>query len=163
MIVPPVLFGVDVLDVTRVTRAMSYSGPAYARHITSPAEPDLHSDPRMSTAASVAVKECLVKAVGGRPQGFSWHDFEAVGDLPVRGREWVQPLLASAVPQVEAATRVTLTESCTYTVRGASGEAALARFTPDHESDVVGISRWGYGADLIVAIAILITTSTGAL
>lgn len=170
MTAPPVLFGVDVVDVARVTRAMAYSGPAYTRHVTSPAEHDLHTDPGLATAATVAVKECLVKAVGGRPPGFSWHDFEARGDAPFAGREWADRLLAGAVPEVEAATRVVLARCCTYTVGGASGRAALARFTaaapscdPPGGTAVVGMARWGWSGDLIVALAILTTISEGAL
>ncbi|WP_237047906.1 hypothetical protein [Lentzea guizhouensis] len=36
MTAPPMLFGVDAVDVARVTRAMSYSGPAYTRHVAHP-------------------------------------------------------------------------------------------------------------------------------
>ena len=162
------LFGVDVVDVARVTRAMSYSGPAYTRHVASPAERDLHADPGLATAAAVAVKECLVKAVGGRPRGFSWHDFEACGEVPLPGAEWADPLLAAAVPEVEAATRVSMTERCVYSVLGASGSAALARLTersaaPGDSATVVGMARWGFRGDLIVALAILITMPRGAL
>ncbi|SDP95925.1 4'-phosphopantetheinyl transferase superfamily protein [Lentzea jiangxiensis] len=168
MTAPPMLFGVDVVDVARVTRAMSYSGPAYTRHVASPAERDLHADPGLATAAAVAVKECLVKAVGGRPRGFSWHDFEACGEVPLPGAEWADPLLAAAVPEVEAATRVSMTERCVYSVLGASGSAALARLTertaaPGEGATVVGMARWGFRGDLIVALAILITMPRGAL
>ncbi|WP_245786678.1 4'-phosphopantetheinyl transferase superfamily protein [Lentzea albida] len=168
MTAPPMLFGVDVVDVARVTRAMSYSGPAYTRHVVSPGERDLHADPGLATAATVAVKECLVKAVGGRPRGFSWHDFEACGEVPLPGAEWADPLLAAAVPEVEAATRVAMTERCAYTVLGASGAAALARLTgrsaaPADGEAVVGMARWGVRGDLIVAVAILIITPRGAL
>ncbi|MCG8926916.1 4'-phosphopantetheinyl transferase superfamily protein [Lentzea sp. CC55] len=168
MTAPPMLFGVDVVDVARVTRAMSYSGPAYTRHVASPAERDLHADPGLATAAAVAVKECLVKAIGGRPRGFSWHDFEACGEVPLPGAEWADPLLAAAVPEVEAATRVSMTERCVYSVLGASGSAALARLTersaaPGDSATVVGMARWGFRGDLIVALAILITMPRGAL
>lgn len=167
MTAPPVLFGVDVVDVARVTRAMSYSGPAYARHVTSPGERDLHADPGLATAAAVAVKECLVKAVGGRPPGFSWHDFETCGEVSPPGAEWADPLLAAAVPEVEAATGVSVTERCACTVSGASGAAALARFTerstdPGDGAAVLGMARWGFRGDLIVALAILIVVPRGA-
>ncbi|MFI9008208.1 phosphopantetheinyl transferase [Actinosynnema sp. NPDC053489] len=166
MTAPLVLFGVDVVDVSRVTRAMAYSGPAYTRHVASPDEHDLHVDPGLATAATVAVKECLVKAVGGRPPGFSWHDFEARGEASLPGVEWADPLLAAAVPEVEAATLVSMTECRAYAVRGASGSAALARLTERSAGDgaaVVGLARWGFRGDLIVAVAILTTTSRGAL
>ncbi|SDF44919.1 holo-[acyl-carrier protein] synthase [Lentzea fradiae] len=168
MTAPPLLFGVDLVDVARVTRAMSYSGPAYTRHVTSPGERDLHADPGLATAATVAVKECLVKAVGGRPPGFSWHDFEACGEASPHGAEWAEPLLDAAVPEVEAATRVAMTERCAYTVFGASGSAALARLAersadPGDDVAVVGLARWGFRGDLIVALAILITMPRGAL
>ena len=163
MTAPPVLVGVDVLDVARITRAMAYSGDRYAAHVAGPAEADLHPDPALSVAAAVAVKECLVKAVGGRPPGFSWHDFAATdGPAP----DWAGELLADAVPGVEAAADVVLTETCAYLVGGASGRAALTRFTgpaPDPGLTVVGAARWGWSGDLVVALAILTTIQKGTL
>lgn len=158
---PPVLVGVDVLDVTRITRAMAYSGDRYATHVASPAEADLHPDPALAVAATVAIKECLVKAVGGRPPGFSWHDFAATGG---GAPDWAGDLLADAVPGVAATASVVMTESCAYVVRGASGRAALRRLAgPAHAPGlgVVGAARWGWSGDLVVALAILTTVQKG--
>ncbi|WP_237047905.1 hypothetical protein [Lentzea guizhouensis] len=107
-----------------------------------------------------------MKAVGGRPPGFSWHDFEARRGAP--RAEWAGSLLAAAVPEVEEATGVSMTERCAYAVSGASGSAALARLTgrsagPGGGAAVVGLARWGFRGDLIVALAILTATPRGAL
>lgn len=167
MIAPPVLVGVDVVEVDRISRAVAYSGPAYARHVTAPGEHPLHEDPDMATAASVAIKESLVKALGGRPPGFSWHDFTARGDVAwgdhrENGTDWARALLDDAVPEVAASTDVALTEYCAYGVGGASLTAARTRFPPGPDV-VVGAARWGWRGNLIVALAILTTFPEGAL
>ncbi len=158
------LFGVDLVEVDRVDRAVALSGPVYLGHMNAPDEPGLHDNPTLAVAASVAVKECLVKAVGGRPPGFSWHDFVARGDIPFAGFEWARPLLDAAEPEIVAATEVALSRSCVYTVRGASRVAALTRFTTDPAGGglaVAGAARWGWSGNLIVAFAIIITFPEG--
>ena len=162
MIAPPVLIGVDVVEVDRISRAVAYSGPAYARHVIAPGEHPLHEDPELATAASVAIKECLVKALGGRPPGFSWHDFTALGDVPVAGADWTRGLLDDAVPEVAGTVDVALTDFCAYAVGGASLVAARTRF-PDGAAGVAGAARWGWRGNLIVALAILTTFPEGAL
>ncbi len=156
---PAVLFGVDVLDVRRVAGALDRNGAVYARHVTAADERDLTGDRALATAAGVAVKEGFVKAVGGRPPGFSWHDFAACQDAEVPGP--AERLLADALPSVAAATGITLTESRTYAVRGASLHAALARLgAAGHGgTSVVGAARWGRRHEVIVALAVLVTTS----
>lgn len=160
MIAPPVLVGVDVVEVDRISRAVAYSGPAYARHVTAPDEHPLHEDPDLATAASVAVKESLVKALGGRPPGFSWHDFTARAE--VVGDGWARALLDDAVPELAASTEVALTEYRAYAVGGASLAAARTRF-PAGSGVVAGAARWGWRGNLIVALAILTTFPEGAL
>ncbi|MFC7612584.1 phosphopantetheinyl transferase [Actinokineospora soli] len=154
MTAPPVLVGVDVVEVDRISRAVAYSGPAYARHVTAPDEPPLHPDPDLATAAGVAVKESLVKALGGRPAGFSWHDFAAGLAVP----DPVRDLLDGAVPELAATADIALDRFCGYTVRGASAEAARARFA----GGAVGAARWGWRGNLVVAVAILTTLPEGA-
>ncbi|MGX7825652.1 phosphopantetheinyl transferase [Actinokineospora sp. 24-640] len=171
MIAPPVLVGVDVVEVDRISRAVAYSGPAYARHVTAPGEHPLHEDPDLATAASVAIKESLVKALGGRPPGFTWHDFTARGDVAWGGgpggggpdsTDWARALLDDAVPELAASTDVVLTEYCAYGVGGASLAAARTRFPPD-PGVIAGAARWGWQGNLIVALAILTTFPEGAL
>ncbi|MGW5050517.1 4'-phosphopantetheinyl transferase superfamily protein [Actinokineospora sp. NPDC004072] len=157
MIAPPVLVGVDVVEVDRISRAVAYSGPAYAHHVCAPDEQPLHEDPELATAATVAVKECLVKALGGRPPGFSWHDFTAEGD---GGGDWARPLLDAAVPEFAATTDIALTRFSAYAVRGASAAAALARFPGG--AGVAAAARWGWRGNLIVALAILTAFPEGA-
>ncbi|GGS16479.1 MULTISPECIES: 4'-phosphopantetheinyl transferase superfamily protein [Actinokineospora] len=154
----PVLVGVDVVEVDRISRAVAYSGPAYADHVVAPGEHPLHEDPELATAASVAVKECLVKALGGRPPGFSWHDFTAVGDIAVGP---AGPLLDAAVPEFAATTDIALTRFSAYSLHGASAAAALTRF-PDGAGGVVGAARWGWRGNLLVALAILTAFPEGA-
>jgi len=160
-----VLFGVDVVDLARVTRAVDYGGTTYLRHVNARDEPCLHEDPCLAAAASVGIKECLVKALGGRPPGFSWHDFVATG---AQAPDWVGSLLAAAVPELESTTDIPLTHRCAYALRGASGRAARARFDgAGTEDDVragrspVAAARWGWRGDLVIAIAVLTTIAEG--
>lgn len=156
------LFGVDVVDLARVSRAVDYGGDTYLRAVNAHDEPDLHADPGLAAAASVGIKECLVKALGGRPPGFSWHDFVAT-DAVAPGQEWIATLLAGAVPEIEASTDVALTHRHAYRLRGASGRAACARFA-DSGGDTrspVAAARWGWRGDLVVAIAVLTTITEG--
>ncbi|MFD1149153.1 holo-ACP synthase [Saccharothrix hoggarensis] len=156
----PVLFGVDIVDIGRVTRAIAYSGPAYLRHVTTPQEHGLHPDAELAAAASVAVKECFIKAVGGRPPGFSWHDFRARGDVPHAAREWAGPLLAGAAPEVEKTTGIALGNTSAYSVHGASHAAALTRLAPGRSAAaVVAEARWGWPGDRVVAHWILTATT----
>ncbi len=158
MRMPAVLFGVDVLDARRVAEALDRNGAVYARHVIAADERDLTEDRALATAAGVAVKESFVKAVGGRPPGFSWHDFAACEDTEVPGP--AERLLADALPSITAATDITLTESRTYVVRGASRDAALARLgaTGHDGTSVVGAARWGRRHEVIVALAVLVTS-----
>jgi holo-[acyl-carrier protein] synthase len=154
----PVLFGVDVLDLRRVAGAVRRNGAVYTRHVVAADEHDLSTGDDISIAATVAVKESLVKAVGGRPSGFSWHDFvHRDGEPPAA----VARLLTDAVPGIATAIGVELTESRTYAVRGASRAAVLHRSGAGDpgETSVVGAARWGRRHEVIVALAILVTIS----
>ncbi|WP_247648574.1 phosphopantetheinyl transferase [Saccharomonospora xinjiangensis] len=158
MSVPRMLFGIDLVDVRRVARALDRNGVVYARHVLAEDEQCLHTDRTLATAAGVAVKEGFVKAVGGRPPGFSWHDFVAQG--PGGSPALIDRSLAGALPPIAAATGIELTEVRTYTVRGASRDAALARLgEAPGETSVVGAARWGRRHEVIVALAILVTIS----
>ncbi len=154
------LFGVDVLDRRRVAAALDRNGAVYTRQVTAADEhTPTGEEESLAVAAGVAVKESFVKAVGGRPPGFSWHDFAAREDVEVpdaAGR-----LLADALPSLAEATDVMLTESRAYAVRGASRVAALARLgAAGHDgTSVVGAARWGRRHHVIVALAILVTIS----
>ncbi|KID30441.1 4'-phosphopantetheinyl transferase [Prauserella rugosa] len=154
-----VLFGVDVLDIRRIVRAIDYSGSAYVRHVA--ADDELLPDPdvAVATAATVAVKEALIKAVGGRPPGFTWHDFARrpnPPDLPESSR-----LLGELAPQITRDTGITLGAQCTYRIRGASHDAALARLgvTATDGPSVAGVARWGRRDDTVVALAVLVPTT----
>lgn len=161
MTAPAVLFGVDVLDVRRVSRAIDYSGSAYVRHVTADGEPPLHPDGAVATAATVAVKEALIKAIGGRPPGFSWHDFLAGSDTDTLVPATAGRLLEDATPQLGRATDIVLTEHCSYRVRGASLDAALTRLgVADRDgASAVGSARWGRREETLVALAVLVTTT----
>ncbi|WP_277209536.1 hypothetical protein [Isoptericola croceus] len=151
----PLLFGVDVADIGRIGRAMDYGGSEYTRHVVADDERVLHTDTTLAAAASVVVKESLIKAVGGRPAGFSWHDFRAVADAPAQ--PGLTDVLATAAGEVESVTGIALARRCGCWVRGASGRAVLERF-PDHgTAEPVAEARWGWRDDRIIAIAILTT------
>ncbi|NUW42239.1 4'-phosphopantetheinyl transferase superfamily protein [Nonomuraea rhodomycinica] len=144
---PAVLLGVDVVEVARLARAVERGGEAFARHVTTEAERGLTCE-----AAAFSVKECLIKAVGGRAPGFAWHDFEAVTGAPAA---WAGRLLDEAAAELAAATGAALDGSAAYALHGASRDAALRRLRPPRDAAVAGAARWGSGGGLFVALAIV--------
>lgn len=169
---PAVLVGVDIVETDRISRTVSDGGAAYRRRVTTPAERELHAGSPLADAASFAVKESFIKAVGGRATGFDWHDFEERADERGEGLAWATSLLAEAAADLYASTELTLMGSAPYAIRGASRDAALARLAPyggerpgeiPRDTPVTGAAQWGLSAGLLVALAIVTIDSKGAL
>lgn len=137
--------GVDIVDLARVERAARRGGELFARRLTTEAERALGPGP-----AVFSVKESLIKAVGSRPPGFTWHDFEAAAPLPA-GR--CADLLDEAATELAGSTGFDLTGGASYTVRGASARAATRRL--NGRGGVAGAARWGEGDGLFVSLAIV--------
>ncbi|MDA0637847.1 4'-phosphopantetheinyl transferase superfamily protein, partial [Nonomuraea sp. MCN248] len=95
-----VLVGVDIVEEDRIVRAARRGGEVFARRVTTPAERGREPGP-----AAFSVKESLIKAVGSRPPGFSWHDFEAES-RPLSG--WSADLLEEAAGELAASTGLPL-------------------------------------------------------
>ncbi|GAA3444548.1 4'-phosphopantetheinyl transferase family protein [Planomonospora venezuelensis] len=147
---PAVLMGVDIVERDRLARAAARGGEVFTRHITTPAERALGPG-----VAAFSVKESLIKAVGVRPEGFTWHDFEALADP---APAWAAALLEEAAAELAASTGVLLADGAAYAVRGASARAALTRLgagTP------LGAARWGESQGLFVALAIVYVEEEG--
>ncbi|APU13230.1 MULTISPECIES: 4'-phosphopantetheinyl transferase superfamily protein [Actinoalloteichus] len=167
-----VLLGVDIVERGRLRRMLSDLGDVYLRQVATPSERKLHTG-AADAAPDFAVKECLIKAVGGRPDGFSWHDFErasAVGSVPPPAPavpaqaeeidDEVTALLDEAAAGLGAATGFALTTTDTYAVRGASRTAALARLAPGQGGlSVTGAARWGLDESVLVALAVVTTSA----
>ncbi|MEV6032052.1 hypothetical protein AB0L65_12930 [Nonomuraea sp. NPDC052116] len=130
-----VLMGIDALRTERVERALSRWGAAYSGRICAPAERAEWAAGPVRVAACLAVKECLIKAVGGRPHPFDWHALRVGG--PAGGA--AAALVAEAGRALGTALGVTRFHSTACAVGSRSG-AAL----------------WGEHADLIVAVAVLV-------
>nr|WP_062330459.1 hypothetical protein [Herbidospora sakaeratensis] len=130
-----VLVGVDIVSADRLTRAVARGGATLARHVG----PGMEAFP---------VKESFIKAVGARPPGFSWHDFEAAAEPPP---PWAGELLDEAAAELTAATGLILTGGAAYVLRGACQEAARLRLA----GPVAGAARWGSGAGLLVSLAVV--------
>ncbi|TKK84005.1 4'-phosphopantetheinyl transferase superfamily protein [Herbidospora galbida] len=141
-----VLIGVDIVSADRLSRAAARGGATFARHLTTLAERD-----RGLGAATFPVKESFIKAVGGRPPGFSWHDFEAAPEPP---SPWAGELLDEAAAELTAATGLALTAGAAYVLRGACREAARLRLAGGR-GQVAGAARWGSGAGLLVSLAVV--------
>lgn len=143
MITPAVLLGVDIVAADRLARAAARGGATFSRHLSTPAERD-----RGPGTATFPVKESFIKAVGGRPPGFGWHDFEIAPEPPPG---WAGDLLDEAAAELSATTGLTLLGGAAYTLRGASGEAARRRLS----GPVAGAARWGSGDGLLVSLAVV--------
>jgi phosphopantetheinyl transferase (holo-ACP synthase) len=97
--------GFDLLDTPRWELALRRSGRALVERITGAAE-RVHDanagvDSFVRSGARFALKECVVKALGGLPDGGSFHDIEVMFD--VRGR----PRVACRHLMIEEATTTT--------------------------------------------------------
>lgn len=141
---PAVLVGVDIVEADRLARAAERGGEVFCRHLG-------------GGGATFSVKESFIKAVGGRPPGFSWHDFEPAAEPAAA---WTDGFLDAAVEELSASTGLALTEGAAYAVRGACKQAALVRLPP-HEGEVSGAARWGSGHGLFVALAIVFVDRKG--
>ncbi|MET7461294.1 4'-phosphopantetheinyl transferase superfamily protein [Nonomuraea sp. NPDC005501] len=151
---PAVLLGVDIVEAGRLARAVERGGEVFARHVTTAAEREAAPE-----APAFAVKECLIKAVGGRATGFAWHDFEAVAAAP---DAWALRLLDEAAAELAASTGVRLDGCAAYAVRGASRDAALQRLHAGEPAEVAGVARWGSGGGLSAALAIVYVDRKGS-
>ncbi|MEV4176726.1 hypothetical protein [Nonomuraea sp. NPDC049709] len=149
---PAVLMGVDIVESDRLARAAARGGEVFTRHVSTPAERALGPG-----VAAFSVKESLIKAVGVRPPGFTWHDFEAV-TAPPPG--WAARLLEEAAAELAVTTGVPLTGGASYAVRGASARAALERLRPA-DGVPVGVARWGRGDGLFVSLAVVYVEEEG--
>ncbi|MGC5015548.1 4'-phosphopantetheinyl transferase superfamily protein [Streptosporangium sp. DT93] len=147
MSTPAVLVGVDIVETGRMARATGRGGETLARHVATAAERSLEAGD-----VAFTVKESLIKAVGGRAPGFTWHDFEAVTAPPA---PWTWPLLDEAAGELAASTGLPLTAGTAYAVRGASAGAALARLSPGTPGTVAAVARWGEGGGVLVSVAIV--------
>ncbi|MGN9836983.1 hypothetical protein ACTMTI_02550 [Nonomuraea sp. H19] len=132
-----VLMGVDALQPERVEQAMSRWGDAYSARICSAAELAEWGSRPGGVGACLAVKECLIKAVGGRAYPFDWHDLSAGGAACRTARE----LLEEAGRAFGAAT-------------GAGGLRLTGCAVPAR--GLHGAALWGRSGDHILAMAVLV-------
>jgi len=72
--------GVDIIEVDRVEKAVARWGELFLKRMYTDAELALcHSRPS-SLATRFAAKEAVIKALGGRSQGFRWREIEILAD-----------------------------------------------------------------------------------
>jgi holo-[acyl-carrier protein] synthase len=161
----PLLVGVDVVDVERVRRAIAHTGGVWVARVCAPAERAAAHGDGMLAAACVAVKECLVKAIGGRPAPFDWHDLTLdVG--ATRPVDAAHPLVLADLGPLAVDTLADvvgpaagdlLTSPCA--VHGPAREAALRRLYPTAQGDrptpLRGFAVWATDGRRLVAAAVL--------
>jgi len=82
--------GIDLLDISRWALAVHRGGTPLLERVTAPAEwaadTDASSPPTTRSAARFALKECVVKAIGGFPAGGGFHDVVITFDEHARPR-----------------------------------------------------------------------------
>lgn len=142
------LVGVDVVEVARIARLLDRESERMHRTIATPAEVAWVSDAgpgaaTVRTAALFAVKEAVIKALGGRPPRFRWPQIELVA---TRGHA-VEPVLDAFAAGVGLAAStdvlVVLSGGCLDRVGLRLGRASAA---------VVG--RWGVRDGRVFAAAV---------
>ena len=158
---PAVLVGVDALEIARVRGAVVRNGPVYAARICSAAEQGPLAPGALGLAARLAVKECLIKAIGGRPPAFDWHDLQV---LAPDGGEPVAPVVTALAAALGSAFRATggpvLDHRAAVRLRGSCAAAASAALhDPD---DVAAGAAWGHDGVLLVAVAVVVVGGAAA-
>ena len=72
--------GVDIIEVARVKRAVARWGELFLKRMYTDAELELCRSQPSSLAMRFAAKEAVIKALGGRSQGFRWREIEILSD-----------------------------------------------------------------------------------
>ena len=72
--------GVDIVEIARIERAVSYWGERFLHRVYTDAELELYGNSSSSLAARFAGKEAVIKALGGLSKGFSWKEIEILSD-----------------------------------------------------------------------------------
>lgn len=164
---PAVLVGVDALEIARVRGAVVRNGPVYAARICSAAERGPLAPGALGLAARLAVKECLIKAIGGRPPAFDWHDLQvlAPGDGDPVAPVVTAPVVTALAAALGSAFRATggpvLGHRAAVRLSGPCATAAAAALhDPD---DVAAGAAWGHDGVLLVAVAVVAVGGAAAL
>jgi holo-[acyl-carrier protein] synthase len=154
-VVSGVLIGVDAVEVARVGRALGRWGRTYLDRLCTAAErATLGSDVTLA-AASVAVKESLIKAVGGRPPRFDWHDLE-VGVGPTARTDWLDRHAIEASGALVALGAGAAVRRTSCTLHRGSRRMAAARLAPGGvDPRVVATAVWTVLDGLLIAVAVL--------
>ncbi len=148
------IVGIDVVDAGRVSAAVAGTGGVFLKRVFSVDErAAIAADPE-SAAVGFAVKECLIKALGGRPDPFSWHELETdlrrSGPLDPR----VHRLVADAARPFVRAMGVTQVLVAPCAVSGTARNAALLRLSGADRDHPVGMAMWGWTGRLVTAVAV---------
>lgn len=72
--------GVDIIEISRVQRALSRWGERFLRRIYTPAEVELCRGKVQALAVRFAAKEAVMKALGTGARGVGWRDIEVLPD-----------------------------------------------------------------------------------
>ena len=72
--------GVDIIEISRIQRALDRWGERFLRHIYTPAEIELCRSKIPALAVRFAGKEAVMKALGTGTHGVGWKDIEILPD-----------------------------------------------------------------------------------
>lgn len=158
---PAALIGIDVVDTDRIGSAIDGVRGVFLRRVFSANERAAIGTDLDSAAVGFAVKECLIKAIGGRPEPFSWHDFETdlrlTRPLEETGHRFVDRLAARAAIPFGAAMGVARVLTAPCAMGAGARRAALLRLsggTSDVLGELSGMALWGWNGRLVTAIAV---------
>ncbi len=173
---PGVLVGIDVVEVARTRAAIDDLREVYLRRVCSPTERASIGPDTGPAVLAVAVKECLIKAIGGRAEPFDWHDLrvDLAAARPVHcGHNEagttaadVAGLVIAAAGPLRAALGIEAVFTAPCSVHAAALRVALLRLagpaatatpaaTAEAAGRVTGMALWGRSAGLLIAIAAL--------
>jgi holo-[acyl-carrier protein] synthase len=133
------VIGVDVLEAARVERLLARYGRRMHRTIATPAETAWVGSSALRMAGLFAVKEAVIKALGGRGQGFRWTDIVVVpGVRP-------EPLPAVAVAALDGFAAGIPATTLTPVLAELQGNLPASR----------AVARWGGCGGYLYAVAVV--------
>lgn len=148
------LVGIDVVDAGRIGAAVTGTDGVFLKRVFSSGERAAIGADVDSAAVGFAVKECLIKALGGRPDPFSWHDLETDLRLAEPLDVGLHRLVANAALPFVRAMGVTRVLAAPCVLTKSARRAALLRLRGEDRDTPVGMAMWGWTGRMVTAVAV---------
>ncbi len=121
--------GIDLVRIKRIEKMIERWGDSFLEKVFTPGEIkycNSKSRPAIHFAARFAVKEAVVKMLGGNTAGFNWHDFEVYNDTVGRPELLLSEKIEDVIKKLGIDTiHISISHEREYAVAQAIGEGDL--------------------------------------